>query len=67
MSDEAAFLRAIQANPTDTTAKPGADRLDEHGEPERAKLLREAVTSGWPKERHALYPSGNDPNRVFTD
>jgi uncharacterized protein (TIGR02996 family) len=41
MSDEAAFLRAIQANPTDTTAKlVYADWLDEHGEPERAEYLR---------------------------
>src|SRR5262245_41301692 len=41
MSDEAAFLRAIQAAPTDATAKlVYADWLDEHGEPERAEYLR---------------------------
>jgi len=60
MSDEAAFLRAIQATPTDATAKlVYADWLDEHGEPERAQLLREAVTSGWPQEQHPLYPAGS--------
>jgi uncharacterized protein (TIGR02996 family) len=41
MSDEAAFLRAIQANPTDATAKlVYADWLDEHGESEKAEYLR---------------------------
>jgi uncharacterized protein (TIGR02996 family) len=41
MSDEAAFLRAIQANPADTTAKlVYADWLDEHGEAEKAEYLR---------------------------
>ncbi|MCI0701325.1 MAG: TIGR02996 domain-containing protein [Planctomycetia bacterium] len=42
MSDEAAFLRAIQANPADSTAKlVYADWLDEHGEQERAEYVRD--------------------------
>jgi uncharacterized protein (TIGR02996 family) len=41
MSDEAAFLRAIQADRTDaTTMLVYADWLDERGEPERAEYLR---------------------------
>src|SRR5688572_1051820 len=41
MSEESAFLRAIQANPTDATAKlVYADWLDEHGESEKAEYLR---------------------------
>jgi uncharacterized protein (TIGR02996 family) len=44
MSDEAAFLRAIQANPNDATAKlVYADWLDEHGQPERAEYVRRLV------------------------
>src|SRR5262245_24393769 len=45
MSEETAFLRAIQANPSDSTAKlVYADWLDEHGEHEKAEYLR-IVTS----------------------
>src|SRR4051794_30285744 len=45
MSDEAAFLRAIQADPTDATAKlVYADWLDERGERAKAKYVR-AVAS----------------------
>jgi uncharacterized protein (TIGR02996 family) len=45
MSDETAFLRAIQANPTDATAKlVYADWLDERGEHEKAEYLRLATT-----------------------
>src|SRR5438046_319198 len=45
MSEESAFLRAIQANPTDTTAKlVYADWLDEHGESEKAQYVRTEVT-----------------------
>lgn len=44
MSEEAAFLRAIQANPAETTAKlVYADWLDEHGESERAEYLRLSI------------------------
>jgi uncharacterized protein (TIGR02996 family) len=47
VTDEAAFLRAIQADPTDATAKlVYADWLDEHGEPERAEYLRLLATEG---------------------
>jgi uncharacterized protein (TIGR02996 family) len=50
MSDEAAFLRTIQANPADTTAKlVYADWLDDHGEPERAEYLR-LIAHGTPDE-----------------
>jgi uncharacterized protein (TIGR02996 family) len=44
MSDEAAFLRAIHANPTDATAKlVYADWLEERGKAERAEYLRLSV------------------------
>jgi uncharacterized protein (TIGR02996 family) len=51
MDEEAAFLRAIQANPSDTTAKLAyADWLDERGEQEKAEYLR-LVTSFTPLKR----------------
>jgi len=41
MSDKAALLRAIHANPDDDTPRlVYADWLDEHGQPERADLIR---------------------------
>ncbi|HEY1188609.1 MAG TPA: TIGR02996 domain-containing protein [Gemmata sp.] len=41
MSDEAAFLEALKANPADDTARlVYADWLDEHGEPQKAEYLR---------------------------
>ena len=41
MSDEAAFLEALKANPADdTTRLVYADWLDEHGEPAKAEYLR---------------------------
>jgi uncharacterized protein (TIGR02996 family) len=47
MSDEAAFLRAIQADPSDATAKlVYADWLDEHGETEKAEYVRTVAESG---------------------
>jgi uncharacterized protein (TIGR02996 family) len=47
MSDEAAFLRAIQAAPSDVTAKlVYADWLDERGESEKAEYLRLGVEVG---------------------
>lgn len=47
MSDEAAFLRAIQANPSDATAKlVYADWLDDRGEVEKAELIRIEATTG---------------------
>jgi uncharacterized protein (TIGR02996 family) len=57
MSDEAAFLRAIQANPTDGVAYlVYADWLDEHGEPERAAFLRSFARS--PKDVEAAVKLG---------
>jgi uncharacterized protein (TIGR02996 family) len=54
MSEEAAFLRAIQANQADTTAKlVYADWLDEHGEPERAEYLR--VLANGETDHNILY------------
>lgn len=47
MSDEAEFLRAIQANPADNTAKlVYADWLEERGESEKSEYLRLHVTAG---------------------
>jgi uncharacterized protein (TIGR02996 family) len=44
MSDEAAFLDALRANPADDTARlVYADWLDEHGEPAKAEYLRLVV------------------------
>ncbi|VTU01982.1 ---NA--- : : Ribosomal_L12 [Gemmataceae bacterium] len=44
MSDEAAFLDALAANPADDTARlVYADWLDEHGEPAKAEYLRLVV------------------------
>ena len=41
MSDEAAFLAALKANPADDTARlVYADWLDEHDEPQKAEYLR---------------------------
>jgi uncharacterized protein (TIGR02996 family) len=41
MSDEAALLRGIHANPEDDTPRlVFADWLDEHGQPERAEFIR---------------------------
>ncbi len=41
MSEEAAFLEALKANPADDTARlVYADWLDEHGEPAKAEYLR---------------------------
>jgi uncharacterized protein (TIGR02996 family) len=46
MSDEAAFLRAIQANGADATTKlVYADWLDEQGESEKAKYVREVAAA----------------------
>ncbi|VTR94454.1 unnamed protein product [Gemmata massiliana] len=46
MSDEAAFLAALKANPVDDTARlVYADWLDENGEPVRAEYLRFVVTT----------------------
>jgi uncharacterized protein (TIGR02996 family) len=61
MYDEAAFLRAIQANPADATAKlVYADWLDERGEAEKAEYLRlsvrlESGSKGADSERWRLY------------
>ncbi|QJX01043.1 ribosomal protein L7/L12 [Frigoriglobus tundricola] len=45
MSDEAAFLAALKANPADDTARLiYADWLDEHDEPAKAEYLRCVVT-----------------------
>ena len=58
MSDEAAFLRAIQADPADATAKlVYADWLDEHGESEKAKYLRLAA-------RTVASRRANEPERL---
>lgn len=44
MSDEAAFLNALRANPADDTVRlVYADWLDEHGEPAKAEYLRLVV------------------------
>jgi uncharacterized protein (TIGR02996 family) len=44
MSDEAAFLAALKANPADdTTRLVYADWLDEHDEPQKAEYLRAVV------------------------
>lgn len=44
MSDEAAFLEALQANPADDTARlVYADWLDEHDQPQKASYLRLVV------------------------
>jgi uncharacterized protein (TIGR02996 family) len=44
MSEEAALLRAIYANPDDDTPRlVYADWLDEHGQPERAEFIRVQV------------------------
>ncbi len=41
MSEEAAFLEALKANPADDTARlVYADWLDEHDEPAKAEYLR---------------------------
>jgi uncharacterized protein (TIGR02996 family) len=47
MSDEAAFIRAIQSDPADATAKlVYADWLDERGEHERAGYVRRIAEKG---------------------
>lgn len=47
MSDRAAFLRAIAADPADDTARLAfADWLDENGEPDRAEFIRVQIRLG---------------------
>lgn len=66
MSDETAFLRAIQADPTDRTAKlVYADWLDDRGEAAKAGYIRamlegraapSAVPAAWADVFHGVHP-----------
>jgi|GEM_PF-4335085 len=57
MSDEAAFLAALQANPADdTTRLVYADWLDEHREPAKAEYLRLVALLAQCKENLASAP-----------
>jgi uncharacterized protein (TIGR02996 family) len=66
MSDEAAFLAALKANPADdTTRLVYADWLDENGEPEKAAYLRTIVDSARTDPRaieRAVSLGGNLPS-----
>ncbi len=58
MSDEAAFLAALKANPADDTARlVYADWLDEHGEPQKAEYLRLIAKLAIENENIAEHPS----------
>jgi uncharacterized protein (TIGR02996 family) len=47
MTDEDAFIRAIQADPDDTTTRlVYADWLEERGQPARAETLRRWAEKG---------------------
>jgi uncharacterized protein (TIGR02996 family) len=59
MSDEAAFLAALKANPADDTARlVYADWLDEHDEPRKAEYLRLAAELGRECNDVAAHPHG---------
>ncbi|MCE9562485.1 MAG: ribosomal protein L7/L12 [Planctomycetes bacterium] len=54
MSEEAAFLEALKANPADDTARlVYADWLDEHGEPAKAEYLRLVATLAQAEQDYA--------------
>lgn len=66
MTDRHAFLAAIKANPDDDTPRlVFADWLDEHGEPERAAMLRVQVEGGLQTRQRIILqdPAGNMLNR----
>lgn len=55
MSDEAAFLEVLKANPADDTARlVYADWLDEHNEPQKAEYLRLVVQLAQMREEYTL-------------
>ncbi|MFO0821907.1 MAG: ribosomal protein L7/L12 [Gemmataceae bacterium] len=54
MSEEAAFLEALKANPADDTVRlVYADWLDEHAEPAKAEYLRHVATLALAEEEYA--------------
>jgi uncharacterized protein (TIGR02996 family) len=62
MDDELAFLKAIQAEPTDTTAKlVYADWLEERGENEKAEWLRTVVTKPVDNDKFSWFQEYHDP------